>query len=113
MRGGQPDGAQDRLYLVLALGAREPCVDLERLVQRAGDLPPRIEGGAGILVDVLQILGDPAPVPSRQPADLASLEPDRPRRRGVDAHHGLAERGLPAPALPDQAERLAATDDER
>ena len=55
---GQPDRLENPLHLGRALGLRQLRVDLQRLVQRVDDLPARIERRAGVLVDVLQILGD-------------------------------------------------------
>src|SRR5262249_50503453 len=110
---GEADRAQDLLDAAIALVARQRRVDHQGLVERATDLPARIERGAGVLVDVLQIAGDIAALARGQPPDLAPVEADRPRRRRVDAHHGLAQRRLPAPALADEPDRLARPHRER
>ena len=104
---GQADRGQDRAHLALPLGAGQRGVDDQRLVQQRADLPARVERGARVLVDVLQILGDGAPRAAGQPADLAAGEADLARGRRVDAHHRLAQRGLPAAALAHQPEGLA------
>ena len=109
---GQPDGAENPLYLGHALGARQRRVDLEGLVQRVDDLPARIERRAGVLIDVLKILGDLPALALGQPADLTAQEADLAGRRRIDAHHRLAEGGFAAAALADEPEALAARDAE-
>src|SRR5262249_51066244 len=64
-------------------------------------------GGAGMLVDVLEISGDSPALALREPADLAAEKADFAVRRRVDAHHRLAQRRFPASALPDETERFA------
>ena len=83
-------------------------VDHQRLVQRAADLPARIERGARVLVDVLQAAGArrAARAGARPSISLPSNRIS-PARRLVDAHDRLAERGLAAAALADEPERLA------
>src|SRR5919108_1944648 len=88
-------------------------MDLQRLVQEMQNLPARVERGARVLVDVLEILRHRAALARGQPSDLAAGEADIARRRRVDAHHRLAERRLAAAALAHEAERLPRLDAQR
>src|SRR5262245_5566775 len=113
VRIGEPDCRENCSDLPCTLGTRKLCVDLQRLVQRVDDLPPRVQRGSRILVHVLEIPGDPAALTRRQAADLAAGEPDVARCRRLDADRGLAERRLSTTALPDEAERLPRLHGER
>src|SRR5205085_420740 len=75
----QADRGEDRPHLLLALGPREPRVDLERLVQRVDDFPARIERGARVLIDVLEVSGDGAPWARRRDGGSARHGPGRAR----------------------------------
>ena len=107
MRVGQPDRFQDAANALLARRLVEIGVDHQRLVQRAADLPARIERGPRILVGVLQAFTHGAPGGRRQLVDALPLEPDLARRRLVNAHDGLAERGLAATGFAHQPEDFA------
>src|SRR5262249_21029012 len=113
VRVGKPDRGEDRTHLPLALDSREPRVDFQGLVQRVDDLPARVQRPAGVLVHVLQVFRDSTALAPRQLSDLATGEAEVARARRVDAHHGLAERRLPATGLADEAERLARPHRER
>ena len=76
MRLGQTHRLQDALHTPLALAARKPGVNDQRLIERAADLPARIERGAGILVGVLQAPAERAALVRAQLRDLVALEDD-------------------------------------
>jgi hypothetical protein len=67
-----------------------------------------IEGGAGVLVDVLHVLAQAAPLPLGQAGDLPPVQVDLTARPAVDAVDRLRQRRLSAAALADHAEDAGA-----
>ena len=59
-----------------------------------------------VLEDRLHASPQRPQLPLAEPGDVPSLELDRSRRRHDEPQHRPAERGLPAPALPDEPQRL-------
>src|SRR5439155_1667534 len=92
--------------------ARGDAADDERFVDAASRAPPRVERGARVLVDVLDVAPRPACGARRQAAHEMAVEPDAPRRFTLDAEHRAAERGFAAAGLAHYAENLAASDRE-
>src|SRR5262249_5135837 len=81
------------------------------LGQDRTDLHPRIERGVGVLEDDLQR----PPVraqPSLRQREVDTAVQDLPARRLLESHQQAPERRLPATALSDDAEDLAAPDDQ-
>src|SRR5262245_58675094 len=110
MPGRQPDGGQDLAAVRGTRGPAQPGVGRERFLERARDRPARIEGVAGILMDILQALRHASPRRSLQIRDLRALEQDASGAGFVNAGQRLAECGLAAARLADDPERLASVD---
>ena len=77
------------------------------------DAHPRVERGVGILEHHLQITASAAQRAAPQLKDALAFELHRPGIRLLTADDQLAERGLAAAGLTDEAERLAGVDVER
>ncbi len=85
--------------------ARHP-VHGERLPHDRADGAPGIERGVRILEDNLGAAAQRPELRLREARDVLAAEPDLSRRGLDEAKHGAAERGLPGPRLPHQAERF-------
>ena len=101
---GRPTASRMLRICASRAAASRSRVDHQRLVQRAADLPARIERRARVLIGVLQAAAHRAPLRPAPGGRSAALEPDLARGRRVDAHDGLAERGLAAAAFAHQPE---------
>jgi hypothetical protein len=82
-------------------------LDGQRLAQDCLHAHPRVKRGVGVLEHHLQVPARDPQRPPAQPEDLAPVERDPPLVRFLDPDDQLAERGLAAARLADEAERLA------
>src|SRR5204863_8696327 len=92
--------------------ARPDAVNFERLTDDIAGPLPRVERGERVLEDDLQL---PAVGPEfllAETCDVMAVELDGAGRRLDQAHDGAANRGLAAPALADQPQRLGRADRE-
>ena len=90
--------------LLLAQAGVAQAVDHEALLKDAADAPPRVERGAGVLVDVLDRRPERARLPRRHAADHAAVEPDLAGGLALDAEQRPPERRLPAAGFADEPE---------
>ena len=103
----EPDRIEHPIDSLRALRARGDTVDLEPFREGAADAPPRVEGRARILVDVLDVTAGGACLAWSESAHQARVEPDLAFGLSLDAEDGAPEGRLSAARLADEPEELA------
>ena len=113
MGGTQPgQGEEFHHFLPPLLPASLP-VDIQRLPDDLGHFETGVEGGPGVLEDDLDPLVDLLELAAIQRLNILPFETDLSRRQIIDPQDEAGDRGLPAAALPHEAEAFSPTDMER
>src|SRR5262245_64475616 len=102
-----PDQCQELRHPFASGGAARDVVNGERFGERVADSHSRVEARVRILKHDLHPSAKRPHVPSPQPYDLASLEPDAAGCRLDQPEHTSGGCRLAAPALANKPEYLA------
>ena len=94
-----------------ALAAGE-LVDDQRLADDAADAHARVQRGVRVLEDHLHLAAEEAQLVALDAAEVAAVEEHLAGGGPVELEDGAAGRRLAAAAFADQAQRLAAADEE-
>jgi hypothetical protein len=108
----EADHVHDPLDPGRALLGRPDAVDAQPLADAVADWRARVEARVRVLEDDLHAAPVRLELRAAQPRDVLAVEDDRPRRRLDEAQEEPADGRLAAARLTDEADRLAAADDE-
>ena len=105
---GKAHQLEQLLHPLAPLAPRHQVVDLERLADELADCVARVERRYRVLENDLHVPAQRRQVVGRELGEILALEADRAGGRPVEIEDGPPGGRLPAPALADQPERLAA-----